>query len=429
MGVVYLARQPALARAVALKVLPTGLVRNEVLVSRFRCEIAILGKADHPNLVKIYTSGVEDDSYYYAMEPVAGVDGAALCERLKTRRGSGGALIEAGLRDAVAERSPSTVGVTEGLAWRTIARLFAGAADALAYLHGRGVIHRDVKPGNLMMTDDLSRLVVMDLGLAATLDASQDLTRSDGFVRSYRYAAPEQISGPRVEPSPAMDVFSLGRALEEILGGALADVAASGAETPSAETRASALPPSVPRDLKSIVARATEPRAADRYPGAAAMAEDLRAFARGEPPRGVRFRRAIKLSRQLRARPWLVFGVTALLVLGMGLAVRQLIPYEESYAWMSWRSGVPAGRVLLDERITRAGVPSSRCARAARRSRGCRFRWWSRSRVRAAPARPGGRPRRPRGASRTSGGACGATRGRARAPERLRPRCSKPTVA
>jgi hypothetical protein len=191
MGVVYKARQRSLNRHVALKVLPPALAADPVALARFRREIAALARCEHPNLVKILTSGSDGDRHYYAMELVEGTDLAALFAVFRAwRKQSGRPWKESDLVAAVSSSStwaeqrkkavaaedlpqmeqldpgpPPAVAEGRALPYR-LAELFADAADAVAHLHARGVLHRDLKPGNLMLTADGRRLVVMDLGLA-----------------------------------------------------------------------------------------------------------------------------------------------------------------------------------------------------------------------------------------------------------------------
>ncbi len=357
MGVVFDARQATLGRHVALKILTADLARNELTVDRFRREIGILGRSEHPNVIKVYTSGVEGDRYYYAMELVDGLDLARLIERLRTGGASVAAHSEAALRNAIG--TATSGGASTGPAWRKVAELFAGAAEGLGYLHRRGVVHRDVKPANLMLTADLARLVVMDLGLAATDDATAPLTRSEAFLGTYQFAAPEQIAGNSHAAFPTMDVFSLGRTLHALLS-----VMANGATAAASSHSPTSLPTAVPRDLRAIVTRAIEPIPNDRYVAMSDFADDLHAFVRGEPPSGVRFRRTRKLLRTARANP-IRAGLVAMLQLAVlvsaGLAVRFVREGHADYCTMVWRRGVPMGELAVGReapefryRVTRA---------------------------------------------------------------------------
>jgi len=251
MGVVYRARQRSLNRRVALKVLPPALAGDPVALARFRREIAALARADHPNLVKILTSGSDGDRHYYAMELVEGTSLADLQEVLRRWRARAGrALRESDLPPAISTTSEmaekrrklsSGKGVTEGGAGGLpelerlepgpppavgegqalhdrLAALFADAAEALAHLHARGILHRDVKPGNLMLTAGGERIVVMDLGLAQLRDRSQSLTRTGTrWVGTLRYAAPEQLQWNLLDVDERADVYGLGASLYELV--------------------------------------------------------------------------------------------------------------------------------------------------------------------------------------------------------------------
>ena len=322
MGVVYRARQRSLNRQVALKVLPPALAGDPVSLARFRREIAALARADHPNLVKILTSGSDGDRHYYAMELVEGTSLAELNEVLgswRTRAGrplresdlspaisstgdlaakrralsSGGvATAEGGLPELERLETGPPPAVGEGRALHhRLAALFADAAGALAHLHARGILHRDVKPGNLMLTADGARIVVMDLGLAQVRDRSQSLTRTGSrWVGTLRYAAPEQLQSGLLEVDERADVYGLGASLYEMV--TLAPLFDGDSEPRLIEQvlhQEPRLPrkvdPTVPRDLEAVVMGCLEKDRARRYANARDLAEDLRRFAEGVPVR------------------------------------------------------------------------------------------------------------------------------------------------
>jgi len=198
MGVVYQARQRSLGRAVALKVLPPAIAADPVARKRFKKEMVALARCDHPNVVRILATGADAEREYYAMELVDGADLAHAGETLARWKA------DLGPRDFA----------------RRIADLFADAADGLAHLHDAGVIHRDLKPGNLMLSADGKRLVIMDLGLAKLADESQALTSADvKILGTLRYMAPEQLQRRLVDVDARADVYGLGAALYEIATG------------------------------------------------------------------------------------------------------------------------------------------------------------------------------------------------------------------
>src|SRR5262249_50325883 len=234
MGVVYKATQLSVRRKVALKVLPASLAEDPVMISRFHREVTALQRCDHPNVVKVLTSGVDAGRHYYAMEFV---QGANLARTLKvlSRWCTSGQLKEGHLQAAVTssgrpghtaddpamavtaavgagEPVPPLPPLTEGRPLESrLAELFADAASGLAHLHEAGVIHRDIKPANLMLTADAQRIVIMDLGVARLEDESRALTATDvKILGTLRYMPPEQLDRRRDALDPRADLYSLG---------------------------------------------------------------------------------------------------------------------------------------------------------------------------------------------------------------------------
>jgi predicted Ser/Thr protein kinase len=251
MGVVYKARQRSLGRVVALKVLPPALAADPVARKRFRKEMLALARCDHPNVVRILATGTDGANDHYAMEYVDGAD---------------------------LSRAPS-------VPLDRLAELFAGAADGLAHLHDNGVLHRDLKPGNLMLTADGKRLVIMDLGLAKLADESQALTSVDvKILGTLRYMAPEQLQRRLVEVDARADVYGLGAALYELATGRPIHDGDTEArliqqvlnEAPVPPRRAN---PALRSDLAAVIEMATAKLPAQRYASAAALRDDLRAVA------------------------------------------------------------------------------------------------------------------------------------------------------
>ncbi len=300
MGVVYLARQESLGRLVAVKMLPPAAADDPIAVARFRREVAALSRCDHPNVVKILASGAARGTHYYAMEYVEGADLARLARAL-TSVGDLDAAISSASGEVRAERSEvfadlpavprsEPTGPTEGGdRFVALARLFRDAARGVHHLHEAGIIHRDIKPGNVMVTEDGARAVVMDLGLAALADASRSLTRdATGVLGTLRYLAPEQLTRGRSTHDRRVDVYALGATLYELL--TLRPMLAGDTEARLIEQVVNARPrpareldPRVPTDLSTIVAKATEKAPGDRYDSAMALADDLDAFLEGRP--------------------------------------------------------------------------------------------------------------------------------------------------
>jgi len=303
MGVVYLARQESLSRLVALKVLPEGAAADETTLARFRREVDALSRCDHPNVVKILASGVERHTPYYAMELVLGADLAEVAAEL-SKTGSFDAAVSSAaqrVRRARSEAFPDAPDVrasSEGRSAhllverggeraRRLAALMRDAARGLQHLHECGIIHRDVKPANLMLTEAEHRIVIMDLGLAAVRDASRALTRTGGgLLGTLRYVSPEQLQRHLVEVDARADVYSLGATFYELLcGRPLFDgdtearlVQQVLRDAPLAPERAN---PALPRDLATILGKCLEKDPRRRYETAEALARDLDALLEG----------------------------------------------------------------------------------------------------------------------------------------------------
>jgi eukaryotic-like serine/threonine-protein kinase len=316
MGVVYRAVQPSLGRQVALKVLAR--LGDPKAEARFAREVRALGRVDHPHLVKVYTEGKDDLQWYFAMELVEGADLAAVCGLLA---GSTASDLRAAdwdtavssaverqrqkerpLSAAVAEPPAPTPEARHSPGHRPAADLGTGhvarvvdlvrqASSAAHALHEAGVVHRDVKPGNLLLAADGRTAVLADLGLAQLADEAEGrLTRTRQFVGTPRYASPEQVlATARVDRRT--DVYSLGATLWELL--TLRPLFGATDETPTPEVfrRVQVAEPDkvrkhnarVPRDLEAVVHKCLEKDADRRYATAADLAADLDRWLRGEP--------------------------------------------------------------------------------------------------------------------------------------------------
>jgi len=295
MGVVYRAYQQSLRRLVALKMIRSGPLAGDEELHRFRREAEQAAALDHPHIVPIYAvdawrpDAAAPAVPYFAMR--------LYDDSLAGRLGDGRAPL--GPRDA--------------------AGLVATVARAVHYAHQRGLLHRDLKPGNILL-DAAGRPHVGDFGLARPLDGRSDLTASHAVVGTASYMAPEQAAGSR-DLTVAVDVYGLGAILYECLtrrppfagGNVLSTLQAVRGDEPAAVR---SLNRAVPRDLATICHKCLEKDPARRYPDAAALAEDLDRFVQGEPiqarPSGA-FGRGLRWARR---RP-----VVALLALLLVLSV------------------------------------------------------------------------------------------------------------
>jgi predicted Ser/Thr protein kinase len=244
MGVVYLARQIALDRAVALKLITPELARDEAFRARFARESRIAASLDHPNVIPVYEAGEDGDRLFIAMRFVDGTD-------LGRMLASEGAL-------------------APGLA----AELVAQAASALDAAHARGLVHRDVKPANLLVTGDLParpHVYLTDFGLARRDGSSTALTSTGQWMGTPDYAAPEQIDGQELDARA--DVYALGCVLFAALSGeppfgARPRMAKAAAHLHEPPPTLRSLRASVPLAFEPVVARALAKRPEDRYPSA-----------------------------------------------------------------------------------------------------------------------------------------------------------------
>lgn len=256
MGVVYQARHRPSGRLVALKTMKADTLLSEDLVERFRREIRTADAARHPNIVAVGDVGEIDGQLYYTMPYVP--------DNLRRNRGR------------FAEP-------------RAAARLIAAVARAVHHAHQAGVIHRDLKPGNVLLTLDGTPMIA-DFGLARWNDASAMLTRTDELMGTPHYMAPEQTGGPADLLGPAADVWALGVMLYELVTGQR-PFDASSRESTLALVRTAEPPaprqfqPALDPALEGIILTCLRKLPSERYLTAAALAEDLDRWLAGAPVR------------------------------------------------------------------------------------------------------------------------------------------------
>ncbi len=263
MGVIYRARQRHSKRVVALKRVLSYHGDSRDTLERFRREAQAAASLDHPNILPIYEVGEHEGLPFFTMKLAAG-----------------GSLQAAG---AVLRAHP-----------RECVRLLAKVARAVACAHRAGILHRDLKPGNILL-DGYGEPLVTDFGLAKWIDMGSDLTRSLAIFGTPGFIAPEQAGGPSEMASPAADVYSLGAILFDLLTGrapflgehALA-VIRQAAEKAAPKLRS--LVPQADRDLETICAKCLEREPAARYSSASDLADDLEAWLEG---RSIRARRVL----------------------------------------------------------------------------------------------------------------------------------------
>jgi WD40 repeat protein/serine/threonine protein kinase len=298
MGVVYEAMQRSLGRRVALKVLPLAGMLDERRLRRFQNEAHAAAALQHPHIVPVFGVGCERGVHYYAMQLIQGVSLAEVLHQLRKTSvvssqlsvektvGSGATNNERLTTDTRPHTALSTIPSPGSREYfRTVARLGIQAAEALAYAHREGVVHRDVKPSNLLI-DESGKLWVTDFGLAR-MHAGGELTLSGDVLGTLRYMSPEQLTDNKVVDQRT-DVYSLGLTLYEMLVGrpAFADVPREQlaqkilSEDPRPPRTADA---SIPIDLETIILRATVKDRDVRYQSAADLAADLARFVECKP--------------------------------------------------------------------------------------------------------------------------------------------------
>src|SRR6476469_651138 len=255
-GVVFRERQKSLNRIVALKVIGLGQWATKAHLKRFRLEAEAAASLDHPCIVPIYEVGERDGQCYFSMK-----------------------LVEGGQLDEVAKHTP--------ISMRQAAELVAKVARTVHYAHGHGILHRDIKPGNILL-DAKGEPHLTDFGLARLVESESTVTRTLEVLGTPSYMAPEQAVGNNAAVSGATDVYGLGAVLYQLLTGQPPFAGGTTYETIKllldTEPRAPRLlNPKVDRDLSTICLKCLEKDPKRRYWSALALAEDLELWLKHEP--------------------------------------------------------------------------------------------------------------------------------------------------
>ncbi len=322
MGVVYKARQEALNRFVALKMVRAIDAGNPELLARFRSEARIVAALRHPNIVQIFDFGQHDGLPYLAMELI---EGGSLADRL------------------------------DGVPWdpRSAATLLCKLADAVQYAHERHVIHRDLKPANVLVVAGGQELEVKitDFGLAKVLaeDLSQQ-TRSVAFLGTPSYMAPEQASGRARDIGPAADIYALGAILYELLTGQPPFRGESTIETlrlllSSEPVSIQRLAPRISRDVATICVKCLQADVNKRYASAAELRADLTRFLEGKPIHARPIGNAERAWRWCLRNPHLAGALGSVMLLLLGIATVSL--------WYSTRLSRELTKTRLAEQAER----------------------------------------------------------------------------
>ncbi|MGQ0633561.1 MAG: serine/threonine protein kinase [Planctomycetaceae bacterium] len=355
MGIVYEAIQISLGRRVALKVLPFASTFDSRQLQRFKNEAQAAALLHHTHIVPIYAVGCERGVHFYAMQLIEGQSLAVIIRQLREQSGAGsgatgsqrdsqnamalGGGLEQGARAAelrpAHELALSTLNVSAALTtgasltstgyFRKIARLIVQAAEALEHAHQLGVVHRDVKPANLLVNAS-GNLWVTDFGLAQ-LQADNGLTRSGDLLGTFRYMSPEQTSGQRAVLDHRTDIYSLGATfyelltLEPVFDGEtrqelLYQILHQEPRLPRQVNRA------IPVELETIVLKALSKTPADRYATAAEMAADVQRYLDDQPIKARRPSLVDRVRKWSRRHP---SAVIATALLSVVVAVSLLI--------------------------------------------------------------------------------------------------------
>src|SRR3954468_16205661 len=294
MGVIYRARQRHSRRIVAVKRMVSYHADSRETLERFRREAEAAASLDHPNILPIYEVGQGEDALpFFSMKYAPG---GSLQKAERALRGEP----------------------------RECIRLLAKVARAVQYAHEHGVLHRDLKPGNILL-DGHGEPFVTDFGLAKWLDTSTDLTRTLAIFGTPGYIAPEQAKGPAAKLTPAADVYSLGAILFDLFTGrppflgehALA-VIQQASEKPAPKLRS--LVPELDRNLETICARCLERQPQDRYRSAGDLAVDLERWLEGRPIIARRISPPVRAWRWSKRNPKLAIATAVAVCSAMAAA-------------------------------------------------------------------------------------------------------------
>src|SRR5438094_7205143 len=298
-GVVFRARQKSLNRTVALKVISLGQWASKAHLKRFRREAEAAASLDHPSIVPIYEVGERDGSCYFSMK-----------------------FVEGGQLDEVVRRKPMSI--------RQAAELIAKVARTVHYAHEHGIVHRDIKPGNILL-DVKGEPHLTDFGLARLVETESAMTRTLEVLGTPSYMAPEQAAGNNTQLTSATDVYGLGAVFYQLLtgqppfaGGTTYETIKLLLDTEPRQPRL--LNPKIDRDLSTICLKCLDKDPQRRYPSALALAEDLECWLKHEP---IQARRTGIFAR---GRKWVRRNPTS------ALLAASLVALAAAAGWIVWKS-------------------------------------------------------------------------------------------
>src|SRR5438876_7817458 len=284
-GVVYRARQKSLNRTVALKVIGVGHWDTEAHLRRFRLEAEAAASLNHPFIVPIHEIRERNGCCYFSMN-----------------------LIEGGQLDEVVRREPIPI--------RRAAEVIAKLARTVHYAHQHGILHRDIKPGNVLL-DAEGEPHLTDFGLARLVETESTVTRTTDVLGTPSYMAPEQAGGSNATLTSATDVYGLGAVLYQLLTGRPPFAGRTAYETvrmvlETDPRQPQLLNPKVDRDLSTICLKCLEKNPQRRYTSALALAEDLERWLRREPIRARPAGLVTRGAKWLQRNPTTAFSMVSL---------------------------------------------------------------------------------------------------------------------
>jgi serine/threonine protein kinase/Tfp pilus assembly protein PilF len=298
-GVVFRARQKSLNRTVALKVISLGQWASTAHLKRFRREAEAAASLDHPSIVPIYEVGERDGSCYFSMR-----------------------FVEGGQLDEVVRHKPISI--------RQAAELIAKMARTVHYAHEHGIVHRDIKPGNILL-DVKGEPHLTDFGLARLVETESAMTRTMEVLGTPSYMAPEQAVGNNAQFTSATDVYGLGAVLYQLLtdhppfaGGTTFDTIKLMLDTEPQQPRL--WNRKIDRELSTICLKCLEKDPTRRYPSALALAEDLEHWLRHEPIH------AKRSGFFTHVRKWVSRNPTS------ALLAASLVALAAAIGWNVWKS-------------------------------------------------------------------------------------------
>src|SRR5213083_2026680 len=298
-GVVFRARQKSLNRIVALKIIGLGHWATEAHLKRFRLEAEAAAKLEHPGIVPIHEVGERDGSCYFSMK-----------------------FVEGGQLDEVVKQTPMSI--------RQAAELIAKVARTVQYAHEHGILHRDIKPGNILL-DPKGEPHLTDFGLARLVESESTVTRTLEVLGTPSYMAPEQAVGNNTAVSSVTDVYGLGAVLYQLLtghppfaGGTTYETIKLLLDTEPRQPRL--LNPKIGRDLSTICLKCLEKDPERRYASSLALAEDLERWLRHEP---IQARRTGIFTR---GRKWVRRNPSS------ALLTASLVALAAAAGWIVWKS-------------------------------------------------------------------------------------------